>query len=97
MQPDVSSDEIARFVLFADQHKMDRSSAKAHDLKFISHSRALRRAAEDGATAMDVGADVTAATGIENPVLRYCLVSSLVMMTFGLIIPVYLLYKHATK
>ena len=67
VQPSVSSDEIARFVLLADKHKMDRSSAKVHKLKFVTHNRALRRAAKQGGVdAMDIGADLVAATGIKE-------------------------------
>ncbi len=97
VQPSVSSDEIARFVLLADQHKMDRSSAKAQDLKFVPHIRSLRRSAKHGGMDLDLGADVAAATGIENPLLRFALVSFLISATFGMIIPVYMLYKLGSR
>jgi hypothetical protein len=46
IKPEVSQDDIAKFVLFADRCKMDRSSSKSTTLKFGGGNRALRRAAK---------------------------------------------------
>jgi hypothetical protein len=92
VQPSVSSDEIARFVLLADKHKMDRSSAKAHELKFVTHNRALRRAAEQGVMdTMDIGADLVAATGIKpllaaKPELTILLILFVIVITCGVVL-----------
>jgi hypothetical protein len=87
VQPSVSSDEIARFVLFADQHKMDRSSASVHDLTFVAHSRALRNAAKHGDSYKEKCCQKS---------MRYTRTFFVVLVTGGLAIP-YWIYKLACK
>ena len=55
VDPEVTQEAIARFVLLADQSKMDRSSSKSQQLNFVSPANRLRRAALSGTSSSGSG------------------------------------------